>query len=265
MENLNEFITGSIERLVKKYDDGLGYRTPIVGFARADNPVFENLRKGISPIHYLPEDLLPGAKSVVSFFVPVSVETVKANNIHGPSIEYAHVKRMQKDLMENVISGMQEILAEKGIRCSGNTEGIPFKLEPPYHPWLQKPIAVACGVGKFGINRQIITKSGCTGRLGSFVIDAETVPTGEIKEEYCLYLIDGSCGECVKNCPVGALTYDDIDRPVCKKQIHSIQLDYHGDLKISDNCAQCITAMPCSLGIPGRAQTLQERNEKREA
>lgn len=251
MENPNEFITAEIERLVIKHDNGFGYREPIVGFTTADDPVFDNLRRGISPTHFLPEDMLSGAKSVVSFFVPVSVETVKSNNLCGPSIEYAHVKRMQKDLMESIIDDLKESLAEKGIRCSDNTEGhIPFKLEPPYHPWLQKPIAVACGVGKFGVNRQIITKSGCTGRLGSVVIDAETIPTGRIQEEYCLYFADGSCGECVKKCPVGALKLDDIDRQACKHQIHKITEEYTGDLKISDNCAQCITGMPCSLRIP---------------
>ena len=251
MENLNQFITSEIERLVKVYDDGFDYGTPIVGFTTADDPVFENLRKGISPTHFLPEDMLSGAKSVVSFFVPVSLETVRSNNLHGPSIEYAHVKRMQKDLMEHVIDGLKESLAAIGVRCSDNTEGhIPFQLTPPYHPWLHKPIAVACGVGKFGVNRQIITRAGCTGRLGSFVIDAETVPTGKIKEEYCLYFADGSCGLCVKNCPVGALSLDDIDRPCYKHKIHEITEGYHGDLKISDNCAQCITGMPCALHVP---------------
>lgn len=251
MENLNEFITAEIKHLVKLHDDGYGYGEPIVGFTTADDPVFENLRRGISPTHFLPEDMLSGAKSIISFFVPVSESTVRSNNISGPSIEYAHVKRMQKDLMESVIDDLKAILAEKGIRCSDNTEGhIPFKLEPPYHPWLQKPIAVACGVGKFGVNRQIITKSGCTGRLGSIVIDAETVPTGKIEEEYCLYFADGSCGECVKHCPVGALKLDDIDRHRCKQQIHKITEDYTGMLKISDNCAQCITDMPCAREVP---------------
>lgn len=254
MEDWNQFITSEIERLVREHDDGFGYRTPIVGFTTADDPVFENLRKTISPTHFLPEDMLPGAKSVVSFFVPVSPDTVRANNVHGPSVEYAHVKCMQKDLMEHVIDGLKASLAAVGVRCSDNTEGhIPFQLTPPYHPWLQKPIAVACGVGKFGVNRQIITKSGCTGRLGSVVVDVETVPTGRIQEEYCLYFADGSCGLCVKSCPVGALSLDGIDRPRCKQKIHEITEHYHGDLKISDNCAQCITGMPCALHVPTHA------------
>jgi len=255
MENLNEFITKTVERLVQENDNSYHYRKPIVGFTTADDPGFLELRKTISFNHFLPEDMLPGAKSVVSFFIPVSDQTALSNlEGHGPSFEYAHVKWAQKGLVKNVIAGLQAALAEKGIHCSKNTEGaIPFTLTPPYHPWLQKPIAVMCGVGKFGLNRQIITKSGCAGRLGSIVIDAETIPTGRIKEEYCPYFIDKSCGECVKRCPVHALKYGDIDRVVCKAQIHSIRKNYAPDAEIVDSCAQCV-AMPCALQIPDRSK-----------
>jgi epoxyqueuosine reductase QueG len=250
MESLNEWIIQTIERLVRENDNSHGYRRPIVGFTTADDPGFMELRRTINPDHFLPEDLLSGAKSVVSFFVPVSEDTALGNLEHScPSIGYAHVKWAQKGLMENIIESLKTELLDKGIRCSSNTEQIPFVLVPPYHPWLQKPIAVMCGVGKFGLNRQIITKSGCAGRLGSIAIDAETVPTGRIQQEYCLYLVDGSCGECVKNCPVNALRYDSIDRNVCKKQIHRIQETYEGDLKIVDSCAQCV-AMPCAISLP---------------
>lgn len=250
MNDLNQKIIDIIKKAVKENDDSHGYREPIVGFTTADDPGFLDIRREINPDHYLPEDMLPGAKSVVSFFVPVS-EVTALNNLHnGPSYDYAHVKWAQKGLMQNVIEALRTELLKDGIHCSKNTEGvIPFTLTPPYHPWLQKPIAVMCGVGKFGINRQIITKSGCAGRLGSVVIDAETTPTGRIEEEYCLYLVDGSCGVCVKNCPVHALSYNMIDRPKCKEQIHMIHSDYTGADKIVDSCAQCV-AVPCATHIP---------------
>jgi Uncharacterized Fe-S protein len=260
MENLNEIITRTIEELVGARDDSAYYRKPIVGFTTADDPGFMELRNTISPNHFFPEDMLPGARSVVSFFVPVS-EDIALGNIEEkiPSFDYAHVKWAQKGLMADIIAGLSVRLKEDGIRCSVNTEGkIPFVLEPPYHPWLQKPIAVMCGVGRFGINRQIITESGCAGRLGSVVIDAETEPTGKIEEELCPYFIDKSCGVCVRNCPVGALGYDCIDRHRCKMQIHSIHERYNGDKKIVDSCAQCV-ALPCATGLPDKIRDIRAK------
>ena len=91
MENLNEIITRTIEELVGARDDSAYYRKPIVGFTTADDPGFMELRNTISPNHFFPEDMLPGARSVVSFFVPVS-EDIALGNIEEkiPSFDYAH-------------------------------------------------------------------------------------------------------------------------------------------------------------------------------
>jgi hypothetical protein len=55
------------------------YREPLVGFARAADPRFRTLRESVSPIHLMPEDLVLGAQTVLSFFLPFARWVVEAN------------------------------------------------------------------------------------------------------------------------------------------------------------------------------------------
>ena len=55
------------------------FRDPVVGYVEADNPGFLELGELIGSVHMLPKDLLPGARSVVSFFLPFAPEIAKAN------------------------------------------------------------------------------------------------------------------------------------------------------------------------------------------
>jgi hypothetical protein len=40
------------------------YREPLVGFASAGDPRFRYLREAFSPVHLMPEDMVPGARTV---------------------------------------------------------------------------------------------------------------------------------------------------------------------------------------------------------
>ncbi len=53
------------------------YRTPLVAYARADDPRFEKLAS-LVPGHLYPRDLLPAAKSVCVFFLPFAETIVEA-------------------------------------------------------------------------------------------------------------------------------------------------------------------------------------------
>jgi hypothetical protein len=58
------------------------YRRPLVGFARADDPLFGELKRVVGTGHQLPADILPGAQSVAAFFIPFSKELVEVNKKH---------------------------------------------------------------------------------------------------------------------------------------------------------------------------------------
>jgi epoxyqueuosine reductase QueG len=70
--SLKEEIISSIENSVLKYESKEYFRNPIVGFSSADNPLYEELKDIIGPDHLHPKDILPTARTVVSFFIPFS-------------------------------------------------------------------------------------------------------------------------------------------------------------------------------------------------
>ena len=49
------------------------FRKPICGFSAADDPRYKELKTVIGPWHCLPTELLPEAKTVISYYVPFIV------------------------------------------------------------------------------------------------------------------------------------------------------------------------------------------------
>jgi epoxyqueuosine reductase len=84
--DLAEYITATIRRLVAEADAATGYREPLVGFVAADDPRFRDLRRVVEPSHWLPQDLLPGTCSVVSFFVPFEPYVARASARHKEQV-----------------------------------------------------------------------------------------------------------------------------------------------------------------------------------
>ena len=52
---------------------------PLTGFADAADPAFADLRRIVRTDHQLPCDVLPGAQTVLSYYVPIQPEISKTN------------------------------------------------------------------------------------------------------------------------------------------------------------------------------------------
>ena len=75
----------------------------------------------------------------------------------------------------------------------------------------QKKMAQLAGLGAFGKNSLIINpKYGPWIRLQSVLTDAELVPDEPYEEDLC-----GDCDECIRSCPVDALTHYVVDPDRC--------------------------------------------------
>lgn len=247
MQELNTLITDAVETAVRP--DAL-YRAPLIGFARADDPHFADLKRIVGPGHCLPADLLPGARSVVSFFVPFTRRLVRANQ-RGPvtTPEWGHAKKSADDLIDTVVRVVSDKLAPLGVAVSGNPALGPFDSETFLHSWSQKHVAHICGLGTFGLNQLIITAKGCAGRFGSFVIDAETAPTPMETEPACRYKFDRSCGVCVRKCPSKALGFDGLQKDVCSAWLATVTKTQFAGVRAYSSCGKCI-ALPCALKRP---------------
>ena len=245
---LAQFIDQFIRREVVESDTTTRYREPLVAFASALDPGFGELRRVVDPSHLLPEELLPGARSVISFFVPFEANVVLANaqepdcTAHEWAVAYVETN----DLINGITARVIEQLARRGVR--GETVPATHNFDPDtlVSRWSHKSVAVLTGLGSFGLHHLIITDAGCAGRFGSLVIDVALPHVPREQRERCLYYHDGSCLECVTSCPIGALHEDRvIDKTRCWHRVKDIAAQY-AHLGIAQVCGKCSLG-PCAL------------------
>ncbi len=220
----------------------LPYRTPIVGYADAHDPLFAQLTDLIGSEQALPADILPAAETVVAYFVPFSSEMARL----------AREDSGAPDIWSDYYEGTNELLAHIAARLGAELaeDGIEVATQPPtsnYDPaslrarWSHKSAAVIAGIGTFGLNRLVVTRLGTMGRIGSVVIDRRIEPSARPEGALCLWYRDGSCAACVQNCPSGALTREGFDRFRC-----DAYLKEKNSLPGRHGCFRCSVG-PCAI------------------
>ena len=260
---MNEPITPSdlrkvVEDYVANYPQKNGerniWRKPLLVTARVDDR-FDVLPRIAAEDHLLPRDLMSTAKTVVVFFVPFVKELAKENHqgeitCRNWGLAYESTNRLINSLCEQIRKYLED----------GDYQAV---LTPATHNfdevklvsrWSHKHLGYIAGLGRFGVNAQFITPSGCTGRLGSLVTDAGIEDSPLIKaKELCLHKNGQKCLACVKRCPVGAVSESGIDRRLCCQRLRS-NLDKTEELAGLEStthvCGKCQVLLPCSLKIP---------------
>ncbi len=242
-------IISTIQHQAATTDTTTKYREPLVAFVAADDPGFSDLNSVAEPTHLMPRDLLPGARSVLSFFLPFASWVVKANARQKEMVarEWATAYVETNALIGRITTHLIQCLAERDIRAAAEPATHNFDPITLISRWSHKSVAVIAGLGSFGLHQMVITDAGCAGRFGSLVIDADLPisPPAEHKER-CLYFHDGSCEVCVLRCPVTALdTNNSIDKQRCYQQCLSTAKNYR-NLGLTDVCGKCAIG-PCSF------------------
>jgi len=256
---LIELTTTTIRRQVAGADTITRYREPLVAFVAADDPRFAELKRVVHPTHMLPGDLLPGARSVVSFFLPFDERVVQANARERERVarEWAVAYVETNALIGRINAALIEQLAGRGIRAAAEPATHNFDPVTLVSRWAHKSVAVIAGLGSFGLHHLVITDAGCAGRFGSLVLDADPSGLGSSGQglpashlpprERCLYFHDGSCLECVLRCPAGALDESgELDKQRCRTHCHATSEGFE-DLGDAHVCGKC-TFGPCALG-----------------
>jgi epoxyqueuosine reductase QueG len=236
---------------VRQADNGVAYRTPLVGFARASDPRFDDLPVRI-PGHLHPRDLLPGAQSVCAFFLPFAKALVRENKEgRAASASWAHAYVETNALLADISQAVVTSLAQMGVLAAW---------EPPTHnfdpvrlvsAWSHKSVGAIAGLGAFGHHHMLITSSGCAGRLGSVVIGAEIPPTRPTQQPFCTF--DQGCRDCIRRCPPNALSEQGLDRARCYEQC--LINDARFSQWVADVCGKCATG-PCAVKPGGVGPSL---------
>ena len=225
------------------------YREPLVGFARAGDERFRSLRPGVSPVHLMPEDLVPGARTVVAFFLPFAPWVVEANAREREAVarEWAVAYVETNALIGRISTQLSAALGKRGIIAGTVPATHNFDEQTLHSGWSHKSVAVIAGLGSFGLHQMVITDSGCAGRFGSLVLDAPIPAEAPEPKERCLAFYDGSCMECVARCPASALDANEpLDKHRCHDQLHRVARVYEA-LGLVDACGKCAIG-PCSFG-----------------
>jgi epoxyqueuosine reductase len=246
-----ELIAEVVRQSVADATGATVYREPLVGFASAFDPHFGEVPGAFGETALLPQDILPSARSVVSFFLPFGEAVVEANSRSKTDVarEWVVAYLETNDLIRGINARLLEELSELGVRAEAWPATGRFDRTSLRSPWSHKSVAVIAGLGGFGLHHMVITDAGCAGRFGSLVTEAELPSEPFEHRQVCLHLRDGTCLECVRRCPVGAIKKDGtLDRDLCWERCLNVAGRFAG-LGVAEVCGKCATG-PCALGAP---------------
>jgi len=244
------------------------FSSAIAGIASADDPAFFLLkRKEAVGRHFLlPREWLPGACSVVSFFLPFTARVREANAASGsePAPEWLHGRIEGQEFIDRLSRALVERLREEGgdavspavdprfVSCTlRNTvfldgDGRPFPVTFTSN-WSERHAAFVCGLGTFGLSRGLITSRGVAGRFGSVITTYPLTPDNVVPED--LYGNCTLCGECAEKCPAGAISLE-------KGKDHKLCSEYLNLMKEKHSprygCGKCQVGVPCESAVPQR-------------
>jgi len=223
------------------------YDPPLLAVAGAGDPLWERLRdpEVVGPQLLGPDQWLPGARSVVSFFLPYTRQVRRANRIPGTTAtEWLYGRYEGGHLVELMDGFLARLLGTAGWRALAPSLDSRFRITAMRANWSERHAAFVAGLGTFSLSRSLITRAGSAGRIGSVVTDAVLAPTiRPYREpaEYCR-----NCGACIERCPCGAIGPQGKDNLVCKQYLDRTLALYSPRY----GCGKCQTGVPCEGRVP---------------
>lgn len=234
---------------------------PLLGVADAEDPLFLALQSpGVIHEDYpLPSWWLPGARRVLSFFLPFSERIKKSNEVdrNTASPEWLHGRIEGQEMLIQAGLFLCAELEKAGYHAVMPTADRRFALFHSYASnWSERHAAFICGLGTFGASKGLITAKGMAGRFGSIVTDCDVLDITprqyEGVYEYCR-----QCSACAAKCPVQAI---DLRRGLDQAKSQRICGEYvernwtppqGKSRKRRYGCGKCQVGVPCADAIPG--------------
>ncbi len=146
----------------------------------------------------------PQTKTLISFVIRMNREPIRSPARSVANLEFHHTGDQVNKVARNIVKKLET----NGVRAVNPAMGFPMEMDKfPGKVWVvsHKTVAVAAGLGKIGIHRNVIhPKFGNFILLCTILIDAKvTITDKPIDYNPCL-----GCKLCVATCPVGAIGQD---------------------------------------------------------
>ncbi len=198
-------------------------------------------RFGAAPAGHHPEDILPGAKTVI-----VCARRIPSGTLEGPATAYHRSMQMVHVQLDFTAGQVALYLEQNGGRA------VPVPADEPYAHWeaersygrgdlSHKHAAQAAGLGRLGKNSLLITPQfGNRVHLVSVVTDLDLSPDPVLDWEPC----PRGCILCQKACPAGAIGADQqVDQALCRASI----LERLPKGILIESCRLCRKACPAGV------------------
>jgi ferredoxin len=168
-----------------------------VGFVSVDRPELAGELEDI-------KRLFPATRALISFVCRMNPEPIRSPARSVANLEF----HTSGDAVNEVARRISLALATKGVRALNPAMGFPMEMERfPGKVWTVslKPLAVAAGLGRMGIHRNVIHP-----RFGNFILlGAVLIDTAVSEDDRSIdYNPCVECKLCVAACPVGAISPD---------------------------------------------------------
>lgn len=271
-KQIKEYVVQNTENRLNGTDIPF-YGEPLIGFANPDDPLFGEFKTVVGPQHLTPGEAFERSfglgsfdgGTVVSVVMPVSEEIRKTNRAQKewPSREWALLRSYGDGVfMEKFTGWLKELFAGQGYRTIAPATEEWFKIDRVpggiASNWSQRHVAYAAGLGTFSLNEGFITEKGIAIKLTSLVTECRLQPdkrTAQNHLENCLFFRNGTCGACIKRCPVGAITKEGHDKFVCYNRCYGeesrkVAEAFGGNPEKGAGCGLCQAGVPCEFRRP---------------
>ncbi|QEM68818.1 epoxyqueuosine reductase [Geobacter sp. FeAm09] len=242
---------------------------PLVGYAAADDPLFNDYKGIIGAFHRTPQEVMElgfgtgvRAATVISWILPITRPTRESNRREEvyPSFAWARTRNFGEQLNATLRRHVTEWLAEQGHRAVAPQLEATWR-EYPDTPvgrastWSERHAAYAAGLGTFSLNDALITPRGIAHRCGSVITDLPLTPTPRPYPgpyHNCLHYREKSCGACIERCPAGAISLQGHDKDACSRYVYGTAVDAVAEKfgVTQTGCGLCQTRVPCEGQIP---------------
>jgi len=276
------FVAESIEKTIKdfmnssantmgKWDNEPAWAEPLVGFSSGADELYDFYKEDIGSFYVLPveyishkypnAEFVPQNLTVVSWILPQTEATKRDHRkeTHFPSERWARSRIFGEQINVKLREHLVKKLDEMGI------EAVAPMLSPLWKSvksekysfastWSERHAAYTAGLGSFGLSDGLITSKGKAMRCGSVIANVKIDPSQRLYEDhnaYCLFYANGTCGECIQRCPIGAITEEGHNKELCSKYVN-VSRQYvtrHYGFK-GYGCGFCQTGVPCESEIP---------------